>query len=296
MDYFLQQFVTGIAVGGTYALIALGFVLYFGVLNILNIAHAQTLMLAPLLLIVLLRLPLSWPIAVLLATVITFVFSYLVYLVCMKPFTRVGREAGYLTPFIASFGVSMVVENVTTAWVGSQPLPFPLQLGGQVWRIANIAVSPMQVISLAITSVLVAALAYVVNRTAFGRAMRAVAENRSVAEAQGISADRITVLTVLVATFLGVVAGFLFAAGTTSVSAFVGLEYGLKGLIAMIIGGVTSLTGALVAALLLGLLETGITAYVSSSYQDTITFGLLFLILLVRPEGLFTIVSREGRP
>jgi branched-chain amino acid transport system permease protein len=126
--------------------------------------------------------------------------------------------------------------------------------------------------------------------------MRSVAENRAVAEAQGISADRTTVQTVLVATFLGVVAGFLFAAGTTSVSAFVGLEYGLKGMVVMIIGGVTSLAGAVVAGLLLGVLETGITAYVSSTYQDTITFGLLFLILLIRPQGLFTILSREGRP
>jgi branched-chain amino acid transport system permease protein len=296
MHYLLQQLVTGLSVGGTYALVALGFVLYFGVLNILNIAHAQTLMLAPLLVVVLMQHQLAWAPALLLAVVATLVFGYVVYLVCMKPFTRAGREAGYLTPFIASFGVSMLVENLATAWLGSQPFPFPLRLDTELWRVAGIAVSPTQVISLAVTALLVGALAFVVNRTALGRAMRAVAENRSVAEAQGISADRTTVVTVLIATLLGVVAGLLFAAGTTSVSAFVGLEYGLKGLVAMIIGGVTSLTGALVAALLLGLLETGITAYVSSSYQDTITYGLLFLILLVRPQGLFAILSREGRP
>jgi branched-chain amino acid transport system permease protein len=159
-----------------------------------------------------------------------------------------------------------------------------------------VAVSPLQLVSLAIAAILLLALAYLVNRTAFGRAMRAVAENRSVAEAQGISADRTTVTTVMIATLLGIVAGLLFAAGASSVSPFAGLEYGLKGMIAMVIGGVTSLAGAVVAALILGLLETGITAYISSSYQDTITFGLLFLILLVRPQGLFTIVSREGRP
>lgn len=295
MVYLLQQIVTGLSVGGTYALVALGFVLYFGVLNILNIAHAQTLMLAPLLVVVLMQLQLPWAPALVLAVGATLVFSYVVYLACMKPFTRVGREAGHLTPFIASFGVSMLVENLATAWLGSQPLPFP-RIGPELWRIGAIVASPTQVISLGVTTLLVGTLAFVVNRTAFGRAMRAVAENRSVAEAQGISADRTTVATVLIATVLGVVAGLLFAAGTTSVSAFVGLEYGLKGLVAMIIGGVTSLTGALVAALLLGLLETGITAYVSSSYQDTITYGLLFLILLVRPQGLFAILSREGRP
>jgi branched-chain amino acid transport system permease protein len=296
MHYLLQQLVTGLSVGGTYALVALGFVLYFGVLNILNIAHAQTLMLAPLLVVVLMQHQLAWAPALLLAVAGTLVFGYVVYLACMKPFTRAGREAGYLTPFIASFGVSMLVENLATAWLGSQPFPFPLRIDAGLWRIGGIAVSPIQVISLAVTALLVGALAFVVNRTDLGRAMRAVAENRSVAEAQGISADRTTVVTVLIATLLGVVAGLLFAAGTTSVSAFVGLEYGLKGLVAMIIGGVTSLAGALVAALLLGLLETGITAYVSSSYQDTITYGLLFLILLVRPQGLFAILSREGRP
>ena len=159
MDYFLQQIVTGLAVGGTYALIALGFVLYFGVLNILNIAHAQTLMLAPVLIIVLMKLNQAWPVAVLLAIVGTFIISYVIYLVCMKPFTRVGREASYLAPFIASFGVSMLVENLATAWLGSQPMPFPLRLGAELWRVGNIAVAPMQVISLAITTVMVASLA-----------------------------------------------------------------------------------------------------------------------------------------
>jgi branched-chain amino acid transport system permease protein len=296
MAYFLQQLVTGLAVGGTYALVALGFVLYFGVLNILNIAHAQTLMLAPVLIVVLMRAGTAWPIAVAAAIVLTFVYSYAVYMVAMKPFTRPGREASYLAPFVASFGVSMLTENLASTWLGSQPLSFPLRLPVDVWHVGPVAVVPIQAVGLLICCVLMLALGWVVARTGFGRAMRAVAENRAVAEAQGISADRTTVITVVIATFLGVVAGLLFAAGTTSVSPFVGLEYGLKGLVVMIIGGVTSLAGAVVAGLLVGLLETGITAYVSSTYQDTITFGLLFLILLVRPQGLFTILSREGRP
>jgi branched-chain amino acid transport system permease protein len=296
MTYFIQQLVTGLAVGGTYALVALGFVLYFGVLNILNIAHAQTLMLAPVLIVVLMQAGLAWPVALAAAVAATFVYSYLVYVIAMRPFTRPGREASYLAPFVASFGVSMLTENLASTFLGSQPLSFPLRLGADVWYVGAVAIVPMQAFALVISCVLMLALAYIVGRTAFGRGMRAVAENRAVAEAQGISADRTTVQTVLVATLLGVVAGLLFAAGTTSVSPFVGLEYGLKGMVVMIIGGVTSLAGAVVAGLLLGILETGITAYVSSTYQDTITFGLLFLILLVRPQGLFTILSREARP
>lgn len=296
MTYFLQQLVTGLAVGGTYALVALGFVLYFGVLNILNIAHAQTLMLAPVLIVVTMQAGAGWLPATIASLALTFAYSYLVYIVSMKPFTRPGREASYLAPFVASFGVSMLTENLAGKFLGSQPLAFPLRLPAQVWYAGPVAIVPMQAISLVVCGVLMFALAYLVGHTAFGRAMRSVAENRAVAEAQGISADRTTLLTVIVATFLGVVAGLLFAAGTTSVSPFVGLEYGLKGMVVMIIGGVTSLAGAVVAGLLLGVLETGITAYVSSIYQDTITFGLLFLILLVRPQGLFTILSREGRP
>src|SRR2546423_4439367 len=122
MTYFIQQLVTGLAVGGTYALVALGFVLYFGVLNILNIAHAQTLMLAPALIVVLMQAGVAWPLAVVAAVALTFVYSYLVYIVSMKPFTRPGREASYLAPFVASFGVSMLTENLASTFLGSQPL------------------------------------------------------------------------------------------------------------------------------------------------------------------------------
>jgi branched-chain amino acid transport system permease protein len=227
MTYFIQQLVTGLAIGGTYALVALGFVLYFGVLNILNIAHAQTLMLAPVLIVVMMQAGAAWPIAVVASIVLTFIYSYLVYIVSMKPFTRPGREASYLAPFVASFGVSMLTENLASTLLGSQPLSFPLRLPADVWYAGTVAVVPTQAIGLVICGALMLALAYIVARTALGRAMRSVAENRAVAEAQGISADRTTVLTVLIATFLGVVAGLLFAAGTSSVSAFVGLEYGL---------------------------------------------------------------------
>jgi len=126
--------------------------------------------------------------------------------------------------------------------------------------------------------------------------MRAVAENPIVAESQGVSARRTIVVTITIATVLAAVSGILFAAGNNELSPFMGMEYGLKGLVVMIIGGVTSLPGAVVAGLLLGIAEALAVGYLSSSFSMVISFGLLFAILLARPTGLFASASREARP
>lgn len=297
MDFFIQQLVTGISVGGTYALVALGFVLIFGIANVLNIAHAQSIMLAPLMTVVLMeraRLPVLA--ALPLALMLTVAAALVIYYLAIRPYLRSRRESGYLAPFIASFGVSMFIENIFGKLFGTESQPFPISIPREVWRVHSVVFVPMQVISMICVAVVSGALAWIVMRSGLGRSMRAVAENRVVAESQGISAQGTIVATIVMATLLGAVSGVLFAAGTNAVSPFMGMEYGLKGLVVMIIGGVTSLIGAVLAGLLLGVAEALAVGYLSSSYSMVISFGLLLLILLVRPQGLFTAASREARP
>ena len=159
MSYFIQQLVTGLAVGGTYALVALGFVLIFGVLNMLNIAHAQTLMLAPMFLVLALNAGLPLALAFIVCLAGTLVFSYLNYLVSIRPFAGSKPRGNYLAPFIASFGVSMFVENVMGGALGSEMRPFPLTFGSTMWSLGSINLVPMQVISLAVVATVLVGLA-----------------------------------------------------------------------------------------------------------------------------------------
>ncbi len=296
MQFFAQQLITGLAVGGTYALVALGFVLIFGIANVLNIAHAESIMLPPFLMALLINQDVPAAAAFVAALILTVLIAAAIYASAIRPFLRPGKEGSFLAPFIASFGISLFIENILAKVFGAESLSFPIAVPRDVWRWGGVALVPMQVISMICVAVAVVALRWLVIRSSLGRAMRAVAENRVVAEAQGISVRSTILLTMIVATLLGALAGFLFAAGNNAVSPFMGMDYGLKGLIVVIIGGVTSLGGALAAGLILGIAESMTVGYISSAYSTVVSFGLLCVILVIRPRGLFTAASREGRP
>src|SRR2546425_4467037 len=150
MEFVVQQFISGLAVGATYALVALGFVLIFGVLNILNIAHVQTIMLAPISLILLVDQGVPLAAAAGLSLVITALFGAIVFLLGLKPFVGPGRKATYLAPFIASFGISMLVEHLVGAQIGSEPRSFPVPTQLDLWQIGPVYIVPINVINLAI--------------------------------------------------------------------------------------------------------------------------------------------------
>jgi branched-chain amino acid transport system permease protein len=296
MDFLIQQLISGLAVGSTYSLVALGFVLTFGVLNILNIAHVQTIMLAPMSIALLVESGMPIGPAVVISLFVVVAFGCAVFFVGLRPFTGAGEKSTYLASFIASFGISMLVENFAGTQLGTDPRPFPPVAPADLWRIGSIIIVPMSVITLGVVLVTVAGLAYVVTSTTFGREMRAVAENPYIAATQGISINRTIMTTVVCASLLGGISGVLFAAQSHVVTPFMGFEYGLKGLVVMIVGGITSPAGAVIAGLLLGALESVTVVYISSVYRDVITYGILFGVLVLRPQGLFIGASREARP
>jgi branched-chain amino acid transport system permease protein len=296
MEFAVQQIISGLALGASYSLVALGFVLTFGVLNILNIAHVQTIMIAPMALALLIEAGLPAIVAVPLALLATVLFGSLVFLLGLKPFVASRGRATYLAPFIASFGISLLVENLVATVLGSDPRPFPMPLPNDLWHVGDFEIVPTDIIGLGVVALTLVILALVVNWTNFGRAMRAVAENPDVAAAQGISVAHTVLITVMSASLLGGISGLLFAAESFSEAPFMGLDYGLKGLVVMILGGVTSPVGAVVTGLGLGVVESLTETYVSSVFRDVITFALLFAALILRPQGMFAGSSREARP
>ena len=299
MAEFLQYLISGLAQGATYALVALGFALIFGVSNILNIAHVETIMLAPAFTVILsTKAHLSSVLAVVTAFLLTVVAAVVMHGVAVQPFLNRRRGSGaMLAPLIATFGVSIFVENALAKQIGTAGAPFPLHVPTTVWHLSGgTLVAPMAVVTIVVTLVLMIALGLLITRADFGRSMRAVAENGTVARSLGISITRTILMATIIAGALGAIAGLLFSAATNSVTPTMGLDYGLIGLVALVIGGVTKLGGAVIAALGIGIVQAMSTGYLSSSYTTPITFAVMILFLIARPQGVFAGASREARP
>ena len=297
MEFFLQQFLIGLADGGTYALVALGFGLIFGVSHILNIAHAQTIMLAPALIVMFAMHGMGGGLAVPVAVLATVAIAVAVHFVGVQPFTSTRRRADHLAPLIATFGISMVIEYTVAKRIGTVGQPFPIDVPRKPWELpGGVLVEPIGVIGIVVAALALLALVLVVGRTDFGRRMRAVAENPAVASSLGVSPTVTRVVTSAIAGLLGAGAGLIFAASTNTVHPFMGLTYGLTGLVALIVGGVSRLSGAVVAALLIGQLQAMTNGYLSGDYSVMFTFGLLIVVLLVRPQGIFAMRAQGARP
>jgi len=291
MTVFLQQLINGISLGSVYALFALSFTLIFGVLEIINLAQAAVLAVGALLAYTLL----SWagtplPLAMLGAFIGTGLLGVAIYAAAFRPLR--ARNAGPLAALIVSIGVTLILVNLAQILWGSEPLGYPPGMVPlRFFTDAGLTVSLLQVAILATTVGLLVGLRLLLLHTKIGLAIRVVAENPGTASLLGIPFDRVVMFTFFLSSALGGIAGVLVGMlFQGSVSPFMGNAIGLKGLAAIILGGMGSVPGAMLGGLAMGIGETMIVQYLSSSYRDAVAFGLLFLVLVIRPTGLF------GRP
>jgi branched-chain amino acid transport system permease protein len=281
-----QQIVNGLFLGSIYALFALGYTLVFGVLDILNLAHQAVFMLcayAALVLVVHLHMPMfaALPVAVLLGGVL----GLLVERVAFRPLR--GRSDSNIAGLISSIALATILEAVVSQIFGPDVERFPfgtvptrtLQLGGAV-------VSELQIVIIAIAAAMLAGLTWLLRRTRLGRRIRAVAESPKAARVLGVDVDRIIAASFFLSSALGAAAGVLFGLAFNNVAPDMGRSVELKGLAVIVLGGMGSMPGAALAGLALGLLEVLTVATIGSSYRDAVAFGVLFLVLVLRPRGL----------
>lgn len=306
MSEFLQHIINGIAAGTIYALVALGYTMVYGVLKLINFAHGDVMMVGT---------------YVGYATALqmnaqaqkngSFLSVVLVFLVSMMACALLGflierfayrplRDKPKLTALITAIGISFTLSYGFQLDIGflpgSSPKAFPEIIKPVEWLNYNdgdVIIRNTQVISFLIAVVLMAALQYLVFKTKFGRAMRAVSFDHRTAALMGIPVDRIIAVTFMLGSALAAGAGILYAIKDTAVQPLMGLYVGLKAFVAAVIGGIGHVPGAVVGALLLGLVEEFVVGYTASSWRDAVAFGFLILVLLVRPEGLFGRVTAE---
>ena len=284
---FEQQLLNALSLGSVYALFALGFTLVFGVLGVINLSHGAIFMLgsySALLLVEKLALPL-W-LALLVAMLITGVIGLAVDYLVLRPLR--ARNAPHPSPMSASIGVAIMLTNLAQGLFGAENKRFPLgTIPEQSISIGELHVTAVQIGIVVISFVLMVILLVVMRRTQLGRALRAIAESPKAAALLGINVEQLFLLTSFAAAALGGVAGVLVGLSFNAISPFMGQPMLHKGIAVIILGGMGDIRGALIGGLFLGFAEVMSVAYLSSDFRDAVAFGLLFVILLVRPSGMF---------
>jgi len=278
----IQQFVNGLTLGAVYTLIALSFSLVMGILGVLNLAIAELFMVGGYFGFTAVLAGLPLPVALAAGMVGGALTAGVVERIGYQPF----RTAPVVTPMLSTLGFSIILQNVATNLWGSDPLQLTDEVMAGRFTLGAVTVSAMQLTVLGATVVLVALLAFVVQRTPMGRALRAVAENRDVARLLGVSAGRITLLAFMLSGALAGAAGVLIGLHYAAITPYIGVEIGLKAIAVMVVGGTTQIWGALIAGPLMGVVEVMTVAYGGSQIRDFVVYGFMILILLLRPQGL----------
>ena len=292
----IEQLINGITLGSIYAVVALGFTLVFGVLGIINMAHGEIFMMGAFVGVILTGV-LGWPLwlAFLTAIVVTGVLRYLLERFALRPL-RGKKGVSHLAPLISTIGVSILLENLTHHFFGAGNKPFRVPFAEISFQIGSITIYLVQLVIFAISVILMVSLSSWLSKTKAGKALRATAENLETASILGVDTKRIIILTVVIASAMGGIAGILVGMAFNSVSPQMGLAIGLKGLAIIILGGMGNVKGAMVGGLILGLSETILVAYGNSGYRDAIAFIMIIFILLLRPQGIFgQKAAGEGR-
>ena len=294
---FWQQVVNSISLGAVYAIFAVGYTLVFGVLRILNLAHASVYMVGA---FVALYIVSTFGASILPAMLASMMLcgglgAALYYLV-FKPLRRrqVAHQESELLMLIASIAASNIIISGVRLVVGVDVMRFPAQpFAERMLAVGSVQVSALQLMILLASLLLMAVLQFAVSRTPQGREIRAVAESDRTAGLLGVDVERVIVLTMVISAALGAAAGVLISLQTNSLWVHMGDIVELKALSIIILGGLGSISGAFVAALLIGFVDVFSTAYISSLWKDAIIFGILFVTLIARPSGLFG--ARERR-
>jgi branched-chain amino acid transport system permease protein len=296
VGYFLQQLVNGLELGSLYALVALGYTLIYGILELLNFAHGDVYMVGAFLAAGVGGVLVHNEAAAIPAGLVV----GLMVLIAMAGAGGLGvgiervayrplRNANRLAPLITAIGVSLFLESAVQVWVS--PAPVGVQTNAlvpqTVLRLGAVE-TPLTAVTLFLVSVLLmVGLDLFVFRTRFGSAMRATAQDREAASFMGIDVDRVIMVTFLIASALAGMAGVLYGLRYATVNFFMGYLLGIKAFTAAVIGGIGNIRGAMIGGLLLGVLESLVGGFISTQFQDSFVFLALILVLLVRPQGLF---------
>ncbi|MFZ4404197.1 MAG: branched-chain amino acid ABC transporter permease [Pseudobdellovibrionaceae bacterium] len=291
MQDFIQHLVNGIALGSIYALIALGYTMVYGILQMINFAHSDVYMVGAFAAYYMARFlgiennPGLSTLATLLLT--SMVACSLLALTIERVAYRPLRKAPKLNILITAIGVSLFLQYSGQAIFGADPKVFPDIIQDSVlFKLGTVPLQMSDVTVLAVSVLAMLALHFFIQKTKPGKAMRALSQNASVAAMLGVNTDRIIALTFVLGSALAGVGSVLVGMKYPKIEPLMGMMIGLKAFVAAVLGGIGHIPGAVLGGLIMGLSEEMVVAYLSSTYRDALAFGILILILIFRPAGL----------
>lgn len=284
---FIQQLVNGLSLGSIYALIALGYTMVYGIVKLINFAHGDVMMVGAYAGYFVLCALGTTPLGMVCAFIAAMVICALLILVIERVAYRPLRSAPRLNSLITAIAVELILQNLMRVlpFVGPNPREFPT-MATVNFTFGLVSISNIQVIVIVLSAILMVILNYIVNYTKMGKAMRAVSFDLGAASLMGINVNRTIATTFVIGSVLAGAGGVLYATYYPQIDPVMGYIPGLKAFVAAVLGGIGSIPGAMLGGIILGVAETMVKAYISSSYADAVSYCILILILLVKPAGL----------
>ncbi|MBW1216352.1 high-affinity branched-chain amino acid ABC transporter permease LivH [Pantoea allii] len=297
--YFIQQMFNGVTLGSTYALIAIGYTMVYGIIGMINFAHGEVYMIGSyvsfivIAALMMMGIDTTWLMIAagfVMAVIISSAYGWSIERVAYRPV----RSSKRLIALISAIGMSIFLQNYVSLTQGSRDLALPSLITGQ-WTLGEsngfaATLSTMQVVIWVATFLTMLALTLFIRYSRMGRACRACAEDLKMASLLGINTDRVISLTFVIGAAMAAVAGVLLGQFYGSINPFIGFMAGMKAFTAAVLGGIGSIPGAMIGGLVLGIAEALTSAYLSTEYKDVVSFALLIVVLLVMPTGIL------GRP
>lgn len=280
---FWQQLLNGITLGSSYALIALGYTMVYGIIQLINFAHGEIYMIGAFVGLFLVSVGVNIVFALLGAVGVCMIMGVLVERLAYRP---LRGKSSRLSPLISALGMSIFLSTLMALLAGVNNRRYPPVIDLQSYQFGPVQVSSMQVIMLVVSALLMIGLHLMVQRTSVGKAMRACSQDLEAASLMGINVNRIISFTFAIGSALAAAGGVMVGIYYNAVWPYMGTMAGLKAFAAAVLGGIGSIPGAMLGGITLGVLEIMGVAYVSSSFKDAIAFGILILVLIVRPQGI----------
>lgn len=282
MQDLLQQLLNGLSLGSIYALIAVGYTMIYGIVQLINFAHGDVMMVGAYVALGAALLGLGFVPSLVLAMIVCALLGVVIERVAYRPVRPVSR----LAALTSAIGVSLFLEYATMFVLTPKVWAYPEMLKERIFRVGGVVITGKDLLVLGTTLVLVIILQYIVYRTRIGKAMRAVSFDGTAAQLMGVNVNSTIGATFAIGSAMAAAAGLLIGLYFNSVQPLMGLMPGLKAFIAAVLGGIGSVPGAMLGGILLGMTEALVSGFGGSMYRDAVAFGILILILLIRPTGL----------
>ncbi|AMX00539.1 MULTISPECIES: branched-chain amino acid ABC transporter permease [Rummeliibacillus] len=287
---WLQQLINGISLGSIYALIALGYTMVYGIIKLINFAHGDVFMIGAFIgFFAISRWDLGFFPALLLAMVVCALLGVFIERVAYKRLRNATRIAALIT----AIGVSLLIEYTTIFFRGAQPEAYPNVVSSKTFQFLGAQISMQSIMILSVSIVLMLILQFIVHKTKIGKAMRAVSHDVEAARLMGINVDNTISVTFAIGSALAGAAGVIFGVYYTKIDPLMGIIPGVKAFVAAVLGGIGIIPGAVAGGMVLGVVETVVSALGFSSWRDAAAFIILILILIFRPSGIFGKNTRE---